>query len=295
MKRSTTIALTALSALIFMPLGAQAQYYSYQQNNNNDQVVGGLLGAGLGAIAGSQLAGNGARTEGSVLGAVVGGVAGAALANRNSNNNRSYYTTPSQYQGRTVYNPPRVNYHQPRVVRTQPRYYQPPRVRHVQPTYYHQPRVRHVQPTYYQQPRTHYTQPAVRYSQPRHYQQPRTGVSNRQVVGGLVGGSLGSVVGRQIAGSGNRTEGAIIGGLVGGVAGTAFAGRTQPSYGTSYVQPRSYSHTPSFNSYSQPRHGGSTIRVGNSWNGGHATQSNCPSGTFQTRDARTGATVCMVR
>jgi len=55
-------------------------------DNNNDQVVSGLIGAVAGGVIGSQVAGNGARTEGSILGALIGGVAGAAIAD---NNNRS--------------------------------------------------------------------------------------------------------------------------------------------------------------------------------------------------------------
>jgi len=68
---------------------------------------------------GSQVSGNGARTEGSVLGAVLGGAAGAAIADGNNDcdkirsgstyrtaSNRGYdrgYTT-----NRTVYTSPRV-------------------------------------------------------------------------------------------------------------------------------------------------------------------------------------------
>lgn len=55
-------------------------------SNANDQVVGGLIGAVAGGVIGSQVAGNGARTEGSILGALIGGAAGAAIA---ENNNRS--------------------------------------------------------------------------------------------------------------------------------------------------------------------------------------------------------------
>ena len=57
-----------------------------RRGNNNNTVVGGLIGAVAGGVIGSQLAGNGARTEGSVLGALIGGAAGAAIA---ENNNRS--------------------------------------------------------------------------------------------------------------------------------------------------------------------------------------------------------------
>ena len=55
-------------------------------SNTNDHLVGGLIGAVAGGVIGSQVAGNGARTEGSILGALIGGAAGAAIA---ENNNRS--------------------------------------------------------------------------------------------------------------------------------------------------------------------------------------------------------------
>ena len=59
------------------------------QNNGDRQLVGGAIGAVIGGVLGSQVAGNGARTEGSVLGAVIGGVTGAAIAGSGNNNQRS--------------------------------------------------------------------------------------------------------------------------------------------------------------------------------------------------------------
>jgi len=103
LKEIKTVTLTGLTALVLtsaFSLQAQAQgssqYYktahasqnpfktqrSIKQNNNT--VVGGLLGAVAGGVIGSQLAGNGARTEGSVLGALIGGAAGAAIADNNA-------------------------------------------------------------------------------------------------------------------------------------------------------------------------------------------------------------------
>ena len=71
------------------------------QSNGDQQLVGGAIGAVVGGVLGSQVAGSGARTEGSVLGAVIGGVAGAAIAgNGNNNSHRQYggngYLTPIQ-------------------------------------------------------------------------------------------------------------------------------------------------------------------------------------------------------
>ena len=44
----------------------------HQSSGNNNQLVGGAIGAVAGGVIGSQLAASGARTEGSVLGAVIG-------------------------------------------------------------------------------------------------------------------------------------------------------------------------------------------------------------------------------
>lgn len=41
------------------------------------------------------------------------------------------------------------------------------------------------------------------------------------VAGGLIGGSLGTIIGEEVAGRGDRTEGAIAGALIGGVLGAA--------------------------------------------------------------------------
>lgn len=41
------------------------------------------------------------------------------------------------------------------------------------------------------------------------------------ILGGVVGGSLGTVIGEEIAGRGDKTEGAILGAIIGGIAGAA--------------------------------------------------------------------------
>ncbi len=56
------------------------------------------------------------------------------------------------------------------------------------------------------------------------------GLDTNTVFSGTAGAGLGGVIGHQIAGSGNRTEGAAIGALVGGLAGSAY-GNSQSSYG----------------------------------------------------------------
>ena len=86
--RAATLA-TLAGAAISLPTLALASDYnntSYydpgqkcRSQENDAQLIGGLLGAVVGGVAGSQVSGNGARTEGSVIGAVVGGLAGAAI------------------------------------------------------------------------------------------------------------------------------------------------------------------------------------------------------------------------
>ena len=54
-----------------------------RRNNNNNQLAGGAIGAVAGGVIGSQIAGNGSRTEGAILGALLGGFTGASIANSN--------------------------------------------------------------------------------------------------------------------------------------------------------------------------------------------------------------------
>lgn len=120
----TTLAAVALAAAtIATPAISHAGNYSTTafedcRTNTEDQVVAGAIGAVLGGVLGSQVSGNGARTEGSVLGAVLGGAAGAAIADGNNDcdkiRKRSTYNTTSRgydrgyTTNRTVYTSPRV-------------------------------------------------------------------------------------------------------------------------------------------------------------------------------------------
>jgi uncharacterized protein YcfJ len=131
--RAATFA-TLAGAAISLPTLAQAAdsntgYYDPGQKcrsqENDAQLIGGLLGAVVGGVTGSQVSGNGARTEGSVIGAVLGGIAGAAIGDesvdcdkrRNVRYNNTAYngqaygrTTPIVYGGTTtrrVYQPTR--------------------------------------------------------------------------------------------------------------------------------------------------------------------------------------------
>jgi len=85
------ISVTALVAAISMtPALAAANSYGSnydahercKRDEDNRQVLGGLAGAVLGGVVGSQVSGNGARTEGSAIGAVLGGLAGAGIADK---------------------------------------------------------------------------------------------------------------------------------------------------------------------------------------------------------------------
>lgn len=53
-----------------------------KKDEDKRQVLGGLAGAVVGGVVGSQVSGNGARTEGSAIGAVIGGLAGAGIADK---------------------------------------------------------------------------------------------------------------------------------------------------------------------------------------------------------------------
>lgn len=78
----------------------------YQDNRYSDpcrddgQAAGAVIGGGLGAVAGSQMAARGRRTEGSILGAVVGAMVGAAAG---SSSNRSSPYCDNGYYGDSRY------------------------------------------------------------------------------------------------------------------------------------------------------------------------------------------------
>jgi hypothetical protein len=119
---SRTAAVTALAVagLMMVPAAASAQSYAYQGQARNygsgaygqtydynragssayadpcaqgRQTAGGLVGATIGAVAGSQMAARGRRTEGSILGGVLGAVVGASVGRS------SAQTCDSRYGG----------------------------------------------------------------------------------------------------------------------------------------------------------------------------------------------------
>ena len=87
MKKLFTTTLLAAGILIAPSLALAGNYnndVSCQQKVNNQRTTGGLVGAGLGAVAGNQLASRSNRSEGAVLGAVLGAVVGSEVGRRNA-------------------------------------------------------------------------------------------------------------------------------------------------------------------------------------------------------------------
>ncbi|MBL4853368.1 MAG: glycine zipper 2TM domain-containing protein [Robiginitomaculum sp.] len=109
--RAASIA-TFAGAAISLPVLAQATdvnrgYYNPGQEcrkkEGDAKLVGGLLGAVAGGVFGSQVAGNGARTEGSAIGAVLGGLAGAGIGDKSvdCDKRRRQSTNTTYYNGQT--------------------------------------------------------------------------------------------------------------------------------------------------------------------------------------------------
>lgn len=78
------------------------------------------------------------------------------------------------------------------------------------------------------------------------------------VLGGVVGGSLGTVIGEEIAGRGDKTEGAILGAIIGGIAGAAIGDgandceKNKPRY-------RTTNHYPATTTYGTRNSGYQTV------------------------------------
>lgn len=69
-------------------------------DQRNRTTTGGVVGAAIGAIAGSQMAARGRRTEGSVLGGVLGAALGAGVGNNSANTaacERQYHSSRYDY------------------------------------------------------------------------------------------------------------------------------------------------------------------------------------------------------
>lgn len=95
-KMKTLSAAALALAVIATPSLAAANSYSStayeacKRSDTGNQVLGGVLGAVAGGVFGSQVAGNGARTEGSAIGAVLGGLAGSQIANKDCSTRTAY-------------------------------------------------------------------------------------------------------------------------------------------------------------------------------------------------------------
>ena len=87
MKKQIAIIALSAAALAAPSLVAAQNYYNSdtacQQSVNNKTTAGGLIGAGVGAMAGRSIASRGQRNEGAVLGAVVGAVVGSQIGKNN--------------------------------------------------------------------------------------------------------------------------------------------------------------------------------------------------------------------
>ena len=128
---AAAVAALAVAGSLMVPGVVSAQTYGYgyppaynnygSQGRYNDPCVGdqrsrtttgGVLGATIGAVAGSQLAARGRRTEGSVLGGVLGAAIGAGVGNSSANCDSRYRSSGygySQSYGGT-YVPPAYGY-----------------------------------------------------------------------------------------------------------------------------------------------------------------------------------------
>lgn len=100
-----TLLAAGIAAAALLPTFALAQQTCEQQQHNN-RIAGTVIGAGLGAVLGSQVSGNGARTEGSVIGAIGGAIAGNQIAKSRSNcaspNAYGYYDTNGAWHANSV-------------------------------------------------------------------------------------------------------------------------------------------------------------------------------------------------
>ncbi len=82
----TTVAATALSACAsgggysYRGDRYSSEYGSCERDRSNNKVAGTVIGAGVGALAGSAIAGNSSNTEGAVAGGVAGAIIGNQLA-----------------------------------------------------------------------------------------------------------------------------------------------------------------------------------------------------------------------
>lgn len=92
-----------------------------------NQVIGGLLGGGTGALVGQSVGGR----NGAIIGGALGAAAGVAIAS-DYRGGTGYYAPQAYYPAQPVYYPPQRVYYPPQPVY----YYSQPRVVYAPPVYY---------------------------------------------------------------------------------------------------------------------------------------------------------------
>lgn len=78
------LALGAAAAAQAQPASSYAGYDPCQREANGRGVGGALIGGGMGAVLGSQVAASGHRSDGSLLGGAIGAIAGAVIGNKSA-------------------------------------------------------------------------------------------------------------------------------------------------------------------------------------------------------------------
>lgn len=122
MKRLLPIT-TLVAALALAPAMANANGNAHERckaDEDNRQILGGLAGAVLGGVIGSQVAGRGARTEGSFIAGTIGALAGAGIADKTIDCDPVYvpqtgypsdrYSNSTGYTGSSTYSSPAPTY-----------------------------------------------------------------------------------------------------------------------------------------------------------------------------------------
>ena len=125
--KSAAVAAALAAAATLGPAAASAQSYGYGNGYNQTQGYsqpygyndrnqdrcrtlgqgrtgsGALIGAGIGAVAGSQVAARGNRTEGSIIGGVLGAIVGAQVGRSSNDQCRSNNGYPGSYSQAPTY------------------------------------------------------------------------------------------------------------------------------------------------------------------------------------------------
>ena len=112
--KSAAVAAAFAAAATLVPAAASAQSYGYndryqdrcQTLGQGRTGAGALIGGGIGAVAGSQIAARGNRTEGSIIGGVLGAIVGSQVgraSNDQCRSNTTYSQAPTYYSSNDRY------------------------------------------------------------------------------------------------------------------------------------------------------------------------------------------------